>query len=1648
MPETRNSTTTEGLGALNNKVTELGNTVAEMGHQTQKIEDVTQKQATKIDQLSQTQDTKFDLMMKMMERMNNSIMELRQDPNGRTEQQSLLPNPPPQPTSRQSPILPNPPLPFHLPPNPALTITPQPSPSLLPNPNQAFPVMSTHLQYTTPYSQQPSALPSLTTSTTLKPYQINNPYVEPEASNHTHTSHPQNNNPNTTKIPRLEVPQFDGKGVEGWLFQIERYFELHSTPREQKLVLATFHLTGEALDWYQWMYKTGQVSTWETLARDIKYHFGPSEFWNAEVALNKLQQTTTVNNYITQFVQLSMRTPGLTATNLLNRFLAGLREDVHRELVLLHPDSLQSAMGLARMAEEKLNAYKSWSTRANQPRPNPPHTNTIPTPTNRPTWPRPTANLPVRKLTAAEIAARREKGLCYNCDERFVPGHKCVTSARFQCMLMEEEDEPDETVLLDRTITPEVPIQEPMIETTFTADQTLSPPAISFHALQGIFVPTTLRFHGKINNRTVLVLVDSGSTHNFVQTKVANQLALSTTITKQLRVGVGNGEELHCEGLCLQTPLSIQGTTFHTDLFVLPMYGADVVLGARWLADIGETTFHYGDLWMRFQHNGETVTLHGLQGPAQFSRLTLAQLQKTTESGAAATFLHLNVKYHSNQETSNTTVEELPSVQNPTSCPARAAQLDKLLKDFSSVFDKPMGLPPVRGTEHHIPLLPGTAPINVRPYRYPHFQKSEIERLIQEMLTQGVIRPSSSPFSSPVLLVKKKDGTWRFCIDYRAVNAVTVRDRFPIPTVDELLDELHGACIFSKLDLRSGYHQLRMYPDDIYKTAFRTHDGHYEFTVMPFGLTNAPSTFQAAMNELFRPVLRKFVLVFFDDILVYSTSWETHVAHLREVLLILQSNFFYAKLSKCEFARDTIVYLGHVVSSLGVGVDQAKIAAVVRWPLPSTIKELRGFLGLTGYYRKFVASYAQLAAPLTNLLRKESFTWTPDATKAFQALQKALTTTPTLTLPNFSKIFTIQTDASGTGIGAVLTQEGQPIAYFSKQLSPTMQAMSTYNRELCAVVSAVHKWRQYLLGSKFVIQTDHQPLRNLLTQTIHTPEQQKWIVKLLGFDFEVQYKPGKDNGPADALSRQKDATFMQLQGTSRPVFGVLRALRQFFAQNSVAKSLMEAVSNNPSKHPNFKVHDGLLLKGQRLYVPEDSCLQDLIIHEYHDTVVGGHNGIKRTLARVAANFEWEGMANDVKGYVSRCQICQEVKPLNTASQGQLQPLPIPTEIWSDIAMDFITHLPQSAGKTVIMVVVDRLSKYSHFTALAKGFTAEKVAKAFSKTVVKLHGMPTSIISDRDPVFMNKFWGDLFRLQGTQLATSSAYHPQTDGQTEVVNRCLEDYLRCFVSDNHANWVELLHWAEYSYNTAWHSSIGMTPFQAVYGRAPPTIKDYTPGTSNVASLDDMLSARTLLLTTLKDNIAKAQSRMKKAADAHRREKSFEPGAWVYVKLRPYRQTSVRSQHSSKLSKRYYGPFRIIKRIGVVAYKLDLPSKARIHNVFHVSMLKEHKGTPPQDTPNWPAEFNRDSDDLQPKHILGFRTITRKRCKLPQLLVQWKDQLAEEATWENQAEFCTTFPDFNLEDEVIFDEGGNVTELRKKQNERKRIKSNRYPSDEYVT
>ncbi|CAA7051508.1 unnamed protein product [Microthlaspi erraticum] len=832
-------------------------------------------------------------------------------------------------------------------------------------------------------------------------------------SNNSPVSHPNPNAPSTQHGPpatgthhapalnrhvKLDLPRFDGGDPTEWLSKAKQYFAYQDIPDHQQVSLATYHLTAEANEWWQATSKTlgtdARNTAWHTFEAELWVRFGPTQAQRFHETLSKIRQTGSLGDYQREFEQLRNKVHNWSEEALIGTFLGGLNPSIAAQVRMFSPTTLKEVITLARLSNEQLQLPRKIFPQRN-------HTS-HPSPTT--TNPQASTQTP-KKLSWEEMRRKRSLGLCFSCDERYVPGHKCKTSQLL--LMLGEDDEEDDT---DEEIFHDVDDAE-----------------ITLHALTGWDSPTTLRAEIVINKRRLVALIDSGSTHNFINERIANPLNLKMAHTKPFNVRVADGHPLRCKGVYRDIATQIGGAIFPIDFFALPLSGLDVVLGVQWA------------------HSDEI----------------------TREAKQASLALSIQSTKHS------------PIVI--------VDDLRQVITEFDEIFKIPSELPPSRAIEHHITLKEGSDPVNVRPYRYAHFQKAEIESQVTEMLSSGLIRPSSSPFSSPVLLVKKKDGSWRFCTDYRALNKATIKDRFPIPTVDDMLDELHGASIFTKLDLTAGYHQVRVHPPDIPKTAFRTHNGHYEYLVMPFGLCNAPSTFQSLMNSVFRDHLRKFVLVFFDDILVYSKSRQEHLIHVREVLRLLQQHRLFVKLKKCEFGKQELEYLGHIISGDGVKVDQSKIQAMTAWPSPTTITELRGFLGLTGYYRKFVQHYGIIARPLTNLLKKGKFEWTGADEEAFNHLKSALTTTPILALPDFSSPFIIQTDASGDGIRAILSQQGRPIAYMSRSLGVAKRSWSTYAREMLAIVIAIRTWRPYLLGRRFIIQSDQRSLRFMLEQRILTP---------------------------------------------------------------------------------------------------------------------------------------------------------------------------------------------------------------------------------------------------------------------------------------------------------------------------------------------------------------------------------------------------------------------------------------------------------------------------------------------------------------------------------------------------------------------------------
>jgi hypothetical protein len=1099
------------------------------------------------------------------------------------------------------------------------------------------------------------------------------------------------------------------------------------------------------------------------------------------------------------------------------------------------------------------------------------------------------------------------------------------------------------------------------------------------------------------------VLVDSGASTNFLDDHFARKADVCISPARSTKpIRLGNGSLCQATGTASKVPTVYPHYFEEIDYVIMKLGKYDAVLGMTWLrkhqplVNWAKGVFQIQD--KKDETRGSDLQSHWL--------LSLEEAMEEQEEGDIC-FLAL------------VSSEE----KTPAAVDQRYAQL---LDEYADIApdELPPGLPPARTVDMKIRLLPSKQP----PFRPTyHLAKKELEELrqqLEDLEKKGFIRPSTSPFGAPVLFVKKKGGDLRMCVDYRMLNEQTIRDRYALPLIDELFDQLSGAKVFSKIDLRSGYHQIRVHEEDVQKTAFRTRYGHYEFTVMPFGLTNAPAVFMRLMNDVFRPLLDKCVVVFLDDILVFSKSYEEHAQHLRAVFDVLRQHKLYAKLSKCEFGRKEVEFLGHMVSADGIRPLHDKVAAVKDWPRPENLSELRSFLGLTGYYRRFIKGYARIALQLTHLTKADvAYIWTEEIQQAFQQLKNALISAPVLAVPDVERPFVVTTDASDHAIGAVLSQGNggmeRPVAFMSRTLSSTERNYATYDKEMLAILEAIRLWRPYLAYERFVVYTDHAPLTRLFKQKELLPRQTRWIDRLSQFDFDIVYKPGKVNVVADALSRRFPAQLnmaVRKKGANDLFSRVCTGYDtdKFFTGVKSAILRGKGTHNSQSRkwQKQFRMSDDGLIyemrdREPRLCIPDAPGLRVDICNDHHDAPLAGHFGEDKTIAAIKRKYYWPGLSNAVRRYVKSCDICQRVKASQQRPGGLLQPLPIPEKRWEDISMDFIVQLPKTLrGHDAIFVVVDRLTKRAHFIPTVTTANAPSVAQLFVSEIFRLHGLPRSITCDRDVRFTSKFWSSLLEILGVRINMSTAFHPQTDGQTERVNRTLEQILRTCVSYEQNDWDIHLPVVEFAYNNAKQVSTNMTPFFADLGQHPRLPDELLQVThfdkkSNVETTTAFLQKMHDILRQARQSIATAQARQKYYADQTRRELEFQAGDKVMLSSANIRTDVDRKRPTRKLIHSFIGPFVVDAKISPVSYRLLLPPTMRIHPIFHVSLLKPHTESPTEFAGRKPPPplptIKGGEPEYEVEHIIDKRIKGRR----VEYLVKWKGYDLHDSTWQTAAD-----------------------------------------------
>jgi transposase InsO family protein len=996
------------------------------------------------------------------------------------------------------------------------------------------------------------------------------------------------------------------------------------------------------------------------------------------------------------------------------------------------------------------------------------------------------------------------------------------------------------------------------------------------------------------------------------------------------------------------------------------------------------------------------------------------------------------------------TMQDIYAEKQRRAQPPEPADCDpsKLPKEFRSrhlAFSKKEAdtLPPHRDSDHHITLEKEASAAQLG--HAPLYRMSDEElRLVKEYLDENVrknfIVASQAPFASPVLFVRKPGGGLRFCVDYRKLNALTKKDRYPLPLIEETLAQITGAKILSKIDIRHAFNRIRMATDeDEDLTTFKTRFGTYKYKVLPFGLCNGPATFQHYMNDVLWEGLNEYLSVYMDDILVYSQTREEHVIHVQRVLDRLIEAGLQADIAKCEFFVTETKFLGLIVGIDGIRMDPAKVQAIVDWIAPTNVHEVRAFLGFCNFYRRFIRAYSKLVRSLIELTRKDSvFDWSDKCQQAFQAVKDAVISAPILRHFDRTKTCYVECDASDFVTAGVLSQRDDdgvlhPVAFFSRKMAPAECNYEIYDKELLAIIRCFEEWRPDLEGSDLPIQvlTDHKSLEYFMTTKRLTRRQARWAEFLADYNFQITYRPGKDNQKADALTRrpgdrpsgpeddrQKEMSRViltperihpdvecalqidSLEPIKEPEQEPELAdrIRQSQAKDPLCVELRKALDQEERTYTSVSlahcdITDGLLRYQQKVWIPED--LYSWICKEVHTQPMVGHPGIAKTLALLKRQYYWPRMDRTVARYISNCHECKRSKPTSDKYNRVLIPLPIPQQPWQDISMDFITHLPLSKGYDSVLVVTCRLTKQRHFIACSgkdHGTTSEETANLVIQQVVKLHGLPDTIVSDRGPQFVAEFWKHLCRILRIKSKLSTAFHPETDGQTEVENKELERYLRAYVAYQQDDWSQWLAMAEFAANNAPSATTKVSPFFANLGYYPRLSFDIKPEVKPPRNAKEAIDRETAvqratelkdLWAMLQDEIGLAQTRMEGFADAHRKPApAYQVGDLVWLSAR-----NIQTQRpTKKLDHKNLGPYKVLEKIGATSYRLQLPPSIRIHPVFHSNLLRldPNDPLPGQHPEPAPPVYVDGEEEYEVEQILDSRLYGR--AKKLQYRVNW--------------------------------------------------------------
>lgn len=1096
------------------------------------------------------------------------------------------------------------------------------------------------------------------------------------------------------------------------------------------------------------------------------------------------------------------------------------------------------------------------------------------------------------------------------------------------------------------------------------------------------------------NLATVKALIDSGANFSLIhRDSVPSTITIHPAPWYTAVLGVSGREESHIVGV-VRLGVKIGGYNAKHDFFVLDTLSEPAILGFDFLA-ANDGSIRWSSGKVTFSLQGEVVE---------------------NVSGFDSSEDHLLVTRANNAHINSLikTKFNLDTVQKE--------QMQAVTEKFNDVLADKLeaggcALVPPQAID-----TGDSAPVFTPARRLSHQRRLALRAKIAEYLISGVMVHHSGPWASPAHMVRKKDNDWRFCSDYRRLNLITRRDVHPIPNIEAMLSALSGSAYFTTLDLVSGYHQIPIDKETQDKTAVITEDGLYAWTSLPFGLANAPAMFQRIMQSVLGDKLNRSAMVYIDDIVIFSPTWEDHLRDVEEVLTCLRNHKFQVKRSKCQFGASEIAFLGHIVNGEGVKPDPENIAAIVDCPAPSNLTQVLSFLGLANYYRKFIEGFAEMARPLHDLTKKDvPFVFGPLQTSAFERLKVALTSSPLLAHPKFDRGWIINVDASAVGWGATLNQTGDdarvhPVAFVSRAWpNEKWRKASATEREAYGLVHAMKHWRYYLeLAPVTLVCTDHQALTYLANGKDCTNEVVRSLLfKINGFNYRLEYKPGRVNNDADALSRKPIVvvnnaslvSFMEDQVVKITVDGEKKTFAEWQDADPDLKKVKEAVSKNLplpkllNKSRRKFVIDGGVLKcikknprgeqvlGARWNKVLPERLRKSILETYHDAPsTGAHLGVDKVIGKISRHFWWPGLTADVTAHIAACHNCALTRAKRERS-GLMVPIDPPTRFWERVAVDAIGPLPTSkAGNSYALVFVDHLSRWPEVIAVPN-IQASTTVEALKNLVVKTHGAPAVLLSDRGSNFMSGLMKEYCKTMGIEQIHTTAYHPQTNGMCERFNGTFKKMISRLAIEDPCDWDSFIPEALYAYRTSVHKTTGVTPYEMVYGHSPNEwadrlLKKLDPleNDFDITELNQTLRENRgrFIKMALEAEAAEVEER-KRYYDRNRVDKHFEVGEKVFLISEP------RPWHPA-FTPLKNGPWVVLKEGGNgVTYDIQLEENSNKTKKVHVSRLE--KFVPRRSAPKPEETFGDDVDSVFDEVSM----IREPEVELPKLVVEEEPEAA---------------------------------------------------------